>query len=73
MRRAFIWRSVCLPVTAGILAASLVASRSAGAVVHCEHNVCFTSDGNCDLSDFPSACREIAGTPGCENYTCPAN
>lgn len=36
----------------------------------CEQNLCF-SDGNCDLSDFPTNCKETGG--GCEASGCVLN
>lgn len=36
---------------------------------YCENNLCFTSDGNCDMSLWPTNCWETID--GCDDTACP--
>lgn len=74
MSRRQVTLASLVPVILGAAVALAMAPSAAEAARRqCEYNACILSTGNCDTVDFPLACREKTGDPGCESSACPAN
>ena len=67
MKSVYAFGRIGIPIMLGVVVATMTASPAEARRV-CDCNICFTSDGNCDVSEWVYNCDE---TPeGCKTYSC---